>query len=197
MKVHDRVEKGEMPPKDMPRPDAKKAADFVSGMSAMLSGSEEKAMAGEGRSTQRRMNRYEYENALRDLLHVPTAQIMNRLPQDGEAYRFNKSAEALDVSYVQMSRFMSSADYAMRMAMAEALGSIRKCRKREVVMAGWAAELAAAGERDAAGPAEFSGVGFAGAAGCAGGAVAGDESGDAGAGGGGAGIEHIQRCGGI
>ena len=66
----------------------------------------------------RRLNRHEYENALRDLLGVPWAQIANRLPEDGEAHRFNKSGEALDVSYLQMARFMDSADYAMRLAMA-------------------------------------------------------------------------------
>ena len=54
----------------------------------------------------RRLNRQEYENALRDLLGVPWAQIANRLPEDGEAYRFNKSGEALDISYLQMARFM-------------------------------------------------------------------------------------------
>src|SRR5207344_901471 len=39
-----------------------------------------------------------------------------------EAYRFNKSGEALDVSYLQMARFMDSADYALRQAMATGLG---------------------------------------------------------------------------
>ena len=69
----------------------------------------------------RRLNRHEYENALRDLLGVPWAQVASRLPEDGEAYRFNKSGEALDVSYLQMARFMDSADYAMRLAMATGL----------------------------------------------------------------------------
>ena len=54
---------------------------------------------------------------MRDLLGVPWAQIADRLPEDGEAYHFNKSGEALDVSYLQIARFMDSADYAMRLAM--------------------------------------------------------------------------------
>ena len=58
---------------------------------------------------------------MRDLLGVPWAQVANRLPEDGEAYRFNKSGEALDVSYVRMARFMDSANYAMRQAMATGL----------------------------------------------------------------------------
>ena len=76
------------------------------------------ALAGEGRATLRRLNRHEYENALRDLLGVPWAQVADRLPEDGEAHRFNKSGEALDVSYLTMERFVESADYALRLAMA-------------------------------------------------------------------------------
>ena len=37
-----------------------------------------------------------------DALGVPWAEVAGRLPEDGEAYRFNKSGEALDVSYVQI-----------------------------------------------------------------------------------------------
>ena len=42
------------------------------------------------------------------------------MPLDGEAYRFNKSGEALDVSFVQMERYLTAADYAMRQAMSAA-----------------------------------------------------------------------------
>jgi hypothetical protein len=54
---------------------------------------------------------------LRDLLNLPWIQVRDRLPEDGELYRFNKSGEALDVSHVQLSRYMSAADYALRQAM--------------------------------------------------------------------------------
>jgi hypothetical protein len=40
------------------------------------------------------------------------------LPEDGEAYRFNKIGDALDVSHVQMARYLSAADYALRQVMA-------------------------------------------------------------------------------
>jgi Protein of unknown function (DUF1587) len=50
-------------------------------------------------ATRRRLNRHEYENALRDPLGVRWARLADRLPEDGEAHHFNKSAEALDVSY--------------------------------------------------------------------------------------------------
>jgi hypothetical protein len=69
----------------------------------------------------RRLNRYEYENTLRDLLSVPWIQIKDRLPEDGEKYRFNKIGEALDVSHVQMARYLNAADYALRQAMSAQL----------------------------------------------------------------------------
>ena len=121
VKIHDRVAAGEMPPEESKQPDPTKRAAFVASLADTFVASESRQMAGEGRSTQRRMNRFEFENALRDLLGVPTAQIANQLPQDGEAYRFNKSDEALDVSYLTMQRFISAADYAMREAISQKL----------------------------------------------------------------------------
>ena len=70
-----------------------------------------------GRATERRLNAYEYENALRDLLHAPWLQIKGQFPEDGEAYRFNKSSNVLDVSHVHVARYMSAADYAIRQVM--------------------------------------------------------------------------------
>ncbi|HEX7860094.1 MAG TPA: DUF1592 domain-containing protein [Verrucomicrobiae bacterium] len=118
VKVHDRVKSGEMPPKKKKtRPDAVAVDEFVTNLAGELASSQKAIMARDGRAMQRRLNRYEYENALRDLLGVPWVQIRNRLPEDGEAYRYNKSGEALDVSHVQMARYMSVADHAMRQAM--------------------------------------------------------------------------------
>ena len=60
------------------------------------------------------MNRYEYENTIRDLLDAPWLQIRELLPEDGEAYHFNKSGEALDVSHVHMNQYLAAAEYALR-----------------------------------------------------------------------------------
>jgi Protein of unknown function (DUF1592)/Protein of unknown function (DUF1588)/Protein of unknown function (DUF1585)/Protein of unknown function (DUF1587)/Protein of unknown function (DUF1595)/Planctomycete cytochrome C len=121
VKVHDRVAAGEMPPRSRPRPDAAGQKVFVEGVAQSIVAAERAALAGEGRATLRRLNRHEYENALRDLLGVPWAQVANRLPEDGEAHRFNKSGEALDVSYLTMERFLDSANHALRLATATGL----------------------------------------------------------------------------
>jgi hypothetical protein len=116
--VYDRVSNGEMPPKKKARPEPKELESFAETLSSSLITAEQKRIEQEGRSTQRRLNRYEYENALRDLLHAPWLLIRDSLPEDGERFRFNKIGDALDVSHVQMARYLSAADYALRQAMA-------------------------------------------------------------------------------
>lgn len=116
--VHDRVASGEMPPKKKARPAAAEMEAFTNAVASSLAGVEQERFAREGRSTQRRLNRYEYENALRDLLQTPWLQIRDSLPEDGEAFRFNKVGDSLDVSHVQMARYLQAADYALRQVMA-------------------------------------------------------------------------------
>jgi hypothetical protein len=116
VKVHDRLAAGEMPPKGKRRPGSAELNAFVSELASTLTAYEDDLAAKEGRSTQRRLNRDEYENALRDLLDAPWLQIKDQLPEDGDAYHFNKVSSALDVSYVHLARYMSAADYALRQA---------------------------------------------------------------------------------
>src|SRR5947207_5462570 len=68
VKIHDRVTAGAMPPEDAKQqPDAARRAAFVAALADTCATSEKRRLGGEGRATQRRMNRFEYENALRDL----------------------------------------------------------------------------------------------------------------------------------
>ncbi len=115
VKVHDRLSAGEMPPnviKQRPDPAAQQA--FLRILTSSLSAAEQKVTATQGRVTERRLNAYEYENALRDLLHAPWLEIKGLFPEDGEAYRFNKTSSALDVSHVHVARYIGAADYAIR-----------------------------------------------------------------------------------
>src|ERR1051325_9584677 len=77
--VHDRVDAGEMPPKKKARPESAELGSFLKSLSSSLVGAEQARIAKEGRATQRRLNRYEYENALRDLLHAPWLQVKDSL----------------------------------------------------------------------------------------------------------------------
>jgi Protein of unknown function (DUF1592)/Protein of unknown function (DUF1588)/Protein of unknown function (DUF1585)/Protein of unknown function (DUF1587)/Protein of unknown function (DUF1595)/Planctomycete cytochrome C len=130
VKVHDRIQAGDMPPKEKRRPAAAELTPFVAGLADSLTAFEREKTALTGRATQRRLNRYEYENALRDLLQAPWLQIKSQLPEDGEAFRYNKVSRALDVSHVHMARYMSAADYAMRQAMSAQLDRPARVTKR-------------------------------------------------------------------
>ncbi len=118
VKVFERVCAGEMPPKKSVRPDPKEVDSFSRGLSSTLTTAERERVARDGRAGRRRLNRLEYENVLRDLLSAPWLEVKEMLPEDGVAHRFNKVGDALDVSHVQMARYLVAADYALRQAMA-------------------------------------------------------------------------------
>ena len=118
VKVFDRSREGEMPPKKKDRPDPAALKVFLNGLAAPLTAADLAREASEGRATWRRLNRYEYENSVRDLLQAPWLQVKDFLPEDGEAHRFNKSGDALDISHVQMAQYLGAADYALRAVMA-------------------------------------------------------------------------------
>jgi len=125
--IHDRVQAGEMPPpKKKRRPEAAEVSAFTQEIAASLTAAEQAVITRQGRAVERRLNRHEFENVLRDLLQAPWLQVRSRLPEDGEAHRFNKSGEALDVSHVQMARFMSSADYAIREILSARLAQLEQ-----------------------------------------------------------------------
>jgi hypothetical protein len=113
VKIHDRVRDREMPPEKKKKPETAEIESFLKSVADPLVAADQAREAAEGRSVWRRLNRYEYENTLRDLLQAPWLEIREMLPEDGEAHRFNKAGEALDVSHVQMAQYLAAADYAL------------------------------------------------------------------------------------
>ena len=65
----------------------------------------------------RRLNRYEYENTVREVLSAPWLRVRQSLPEDGIVARFNKVGQGLDVSHVQMSRYLDTAEDAIRLVL--------------------------------------------------------------------------------
>ena len=113
VRVHDAVDKGSMPP-------GKTTVDrkgFASALARPLIEHTRLRNSSNGRAVLRRLNRYEYENTMRDLLSAPWLQLRDSLPEDGIVSRFNKAGQALDVSHVQMSRYMETADQALRLVL--------------------------------------------------------------------------------
>lgn len=116
IRVHDAVRDGIMPPKTKPAG----RDEFLVALAKPIVVHEQNRAATQGRSVLRRLNRYEYENTIRDLLAAPWLNLRDSLPEDGVINRFNKVGQALDVSHVQMARYMETAENAIRQVLAAA-----------------------------------------------------------------------------
>ncbi len=118
-KAHDRIAAGEMPPKSRKaRPSEKENADALKLLDDRLHEADATRIAKTGRALFRRLSAQEYENALRDLLHLPGLRIKHLLPEDERRHGYNKIGQALDLSNVHLSQFMDAADLALTAAIA-------------------------------------------------------------------------------
>ena len=114
--VHDRIGAGEMPPKSRDRPAEKENADVLKLLDGWLHDADAARIAKTGRALFRRLSAQEYENALRDLLHLPSLRIKQLLPEDGRRHGYNKIGQALDLSNVHLNQFMDAVDLALTSA---------------------------------------------------------------------------------
>src|SRR5262245_13248531 len=117
VKVHDRIASGEMPPRKKPRPPAADGAAVKGWLHDELAGAERKASAA-GRTRLRRLTRAEYENTLRDLFDLSGLPLQAELPPDGQVHGFDKNADALDLSHVNLSKYIEAADLVLDVAIA-------------------------------------------------------------------------------
>ncbi len=119
IRIHDRIAKGEMPPKasDMPAP---ARAEVVQQIAAAITEVDHAEIVAQGRGPLRRLNRDEYEQNLRDVLQLPALDIRDMLPEDREGHHFNKCTSTLDMSRVQITAYLDAADAALRAAMTTA-----------------------------------------------------------------------------
>ncbi len=118
VKIHDRIESGEMPPKQKPRPPAAETAAATKLLKQSLIKAEQATLAGDGRTGVRRMTRAEYENTVRDLLQMPGIPLQGDLPVDGSAHGFDKNSDALDISHVNLAKYVEAADRTLDVAIA-------------------------------------------------------------------------------
>ncbi|MCH5375096.1 MAG: DUF1592 domain-containing protein [Planctomycetes bacterium] len=108
VRIHDRVRDGEMPPQDGDLPSDADRKAFLNELAADLGAAHAKSKG----TVLRRLNRHEYERTLNALLgtHV---QVADLLPADGRAHGFDNIGEALDLSPVQIQRYMEAAAIAL------------------------------------------------------------------------------------
>ncbi len=118
LKIHDRIESGEMPPRKKARPPVAETTAATKVLHEMLVKAELAKRAGDGRTRLRRLTRVEYENTVRDLLDLPGILLQGELPADGTAHGFDNNSDALDISHVHLSKYIEAADRALDMAIA-------------------------------------------------------------------------------
>jgi len=118
LKVHDRIESGEMPPKKKARPAAPDVKAVTSALAESLIKAEQQRLESESRTGVRRLTRAEYENTVRDLFDLPGIVLQNGLPADGSAHGFDKNSDALDISHVNMAKYLEAADATLDAAIA-------------------------------------------------------------------------------
>jgi mono/diheme cytochrome c family protein len=106
--LHDRVQAGEMPPKDSPRPSSADLAAFLRPLARSLA-EDDRARP---RAVVRRLNRIEYETSVRDLLGI-SADLRDLLPQDASAHGFDTVGEALAASSELVETYLQAADAAV------------------------------------------------------------------------------------
>ncbi len=117
VKVHDKLSAGVMPPPaDRDAPPDEERAPFLEMLEESLHAADQSRQATEGRTMLRRLNRTQFENALRDLLAVPDLKVRKTLPEDAVAGGFNTVGKALDLSSIHIERYLAAADHALDMA---------------------------------------------------------------------------------
>ena len=117
VKIHDRVKSKEMPPPKKSRLQDAERQRTLDHLAWKINGAQDAKAGKYGRSVSRRLNRFEYENILRDLLNDPYLKIADRIPLDAEVHGFAKVGAALDVSHVQVNAYLDVAEFALRRAL--------------------------------------------------------------------------------
>jgi hypothetical protein len=106
MALH-KLNMGMMPPREEPQPEAEARAQFVTALeNALDAAARERPNAG--MTTVHRLNRAEYQNAIRDLLGVE-AEIKEMLPSDGGDFGFDNIADLLTTSPMLLERYLTVA----------------------------------------------------------------------------------------
>lgn len=118
VKIYDRIDSGEMPPKKQPRPPASEIASVLQSLKQSLMDAETRRREEAGQTGVRRLTRAEYENTVRDLFDMPGIALQGNLPADGSAHGFDKNSDALDISHVNMAKYVEAADYVLNLAIA-------------------------------------------------------------------------------
>ena len=115
--VVERLQTGDMPPPDRPRPPANEIQALTQWLAPRVASASAASRAVQGRVVLRRLNRVEYENTVCDLLGI-SVKLKDQLPLDSAADGFQTAAAAHHTSSFLMEKYLEAADTALNAAIA-------------------------------------------------------------------------------
>ena len=114
-RVLEKLRSGQMPPKGLPRPPAADVNQVTAWIQAHLDAAGRNRKPDPGRVTARRLNRFEYDNTIHDLLAVDFRPADN-FPADDSGYGFDNIGDVLSLSPVLMEKYLAAAESIARLA---------------------------------------------------------------------------------
>ena len=114
-RVADKLKRGEMPPKGFPRPAAEQIAGVTKWLDDEFAREDASLAPDPGRVTARRLNRYEYNATVRDLLAVDFKPA-DDFPTDDFGYGFDNIGDVLTLSPTLMEKYLTAARKVARLA---------------------------------------------------------------------------------
>ena len=112
VKIFDRVDKGEMPPKKKKRPDPALKNKALAALEADLRAANLKKQDAEGRVAARRLTRLEFEYTLQDILGIG-GNLKRHLPPENASAKFANVAEKQGISPVHIRSYLKAVDVAL------------------------------------------------------------------------------------
>lgn len=112
VRVLDRVVAGEMPPESETPPLTESRHDFTQDLAARLTDFDQRRQQANGRTNTRRLNRYEYERTVQDLLKISTPLAV-LLPRETPMSGFDTVADGLRFSPLHLESYLEAANVAL------------------------------------------------------------------------------------
>ncbi|HZT33927.1 MAG TPA: DUF1592 domain-containing protein [Bryobacteraceae bacterium] len=110
-----KLQTGQMPPKGLPRPDAADVRGVTEWIRAALDRPDANHKPDPGRLTAHRLNRFEYNNSVHDLLGV-NFRPADDFPADDSGYGFDNIGDVLSLSPVLLEKYLAAAQKVATMA---------------------------------------------------------------------------------
>lgn len=131
--VLDRINSGQMPPKDEPQPEQAEIAAFVSSLDARLKEGRAARMAARAAVAHYRLSRKEYQNTVYDLLGVRYDPAKpGELNEDTLWHGFERIGSELSLSPSHVDRYYRAAEIVLDRAFPAVAGEARQVRKTAV-----------------------------------------------------------------